>query len=581
MDDLDPGSAVEAFRALARQFVPERMANDTGDGANDSHVDQEPPAPVSPSAILNSVEHDPVEGMEHAPVQLAESATSWPQDSNTVLFADPVGLQQGSISVPESNLASISNTTSTLGAINPATNMDLAFASAVLNNGLDSGLRSNSDALATISPSALLSGNDPGAIPDSSLPREASLLADVPAAVLSSHEDMVVDEKHVFGILPAEETAPNEYIVSILPASRSRSETQAILTTHRQEIRSFQAIFAADSSTTSPNAKTDEKIDTMLRTLTELSNLPPYHQDFPDLSQEEWMRYARDTVGKLAFIYEFLHKLRQVNVEIVIFADKPVINKLEAIVNQGLFVHRHGDEKQWVHATGVSSTCRVILMDTSKEAASSDDFTGNVVIAYDETAESSGLLRPYKTNHVDDQHPPIFTLIEVYSLEHINRRLSPTMDPLEKKLAQLKCLGELAQLIANDAMFDGIRQPHEVAEELISDLVDANGEFNIPPTRLETQTHQQIPDEVFDLYRLSREQSAPYGSRKRSRRGTSDNSIKPKRARHESEDDVTLSDELKARFGDHVRVSRGIAEVSLEELEDLVHLVSLRHDLLF
>lgn len=575
MDDLEPAAAVEAFRALARQFLPENAAENNEADANHVRTNQEPPTPVSPSEILSSVEHDPVDNLEQIPAQLIEGTPSWGQDPNAVLFVDSVGLQQDSVSAPESNLASIANTTPAPNMIDQAPNVDMAFASAVLNNGLDPGLRSNSDALATISPSALLSGTDPGVIPDPSLPGESSLLAAVPPVVLPDPEDTVMDDRHGFGILPAEETAPNEYIVSILPATRSRPETAQILRAHRQEIQSFEAIFAADSSSISPDFQTDVKIDAMLKTLTELSNLPPYHQDLTDLSQEEWTRYARDTVGKLAFIYEFLHKLRGINVEVVIFADEPMIKKLEAIVSQGLFVYRHVDEEQWSQATDVSSTCKIVLIDTSKEASSSTDFTGNVVIAYDETAQSSGLLQAYKTNHVDDQFPPIFTLIEVYSLEHINRRLSPTMDSLEKKLAQLKLLEELAQYTVNDTMYDGIRQPHEVAEELIAYLVDENGEFHTPPTRLDTSTHQQIPDEVFDLYRLSREQSAPYGSLKRSRRGTSYDSVKPKRVRRDSmADDVTLSEEFRARFGDKVRVRHGIAEVSLDKLEDLVSLVS-------
>lgn len=583
MDDTGPSRATEEqaenraimdeLQAIQLEFMPAHMREAML--GNSGRPTDQPPTPISPSdhGILSSVEQDAVEDLEEAPLRPAEGSTSWGQEAGPVLFADSLGPTHGSAVTAESNVASLSTATPVSGAVDQATDVDMAFTAAALSNGLDTGFQ-NSNILDTISPSALLAATGTSAVPETSLQGGPDLLsAVVPAAEPQDH-GAILQDGHNFGILPSEDTAPNEYILALPPPARSRPETVVIIRDHLSQIEAFKAMFSRDAPQ-SLDYKATVKLDAMLQTLNELSNLPPYHKDLQDLSQEEWMRYARDTTSKLAFIYEFLDKLRTVAVNITILAaGGPVIEKVEAVVNQGGFVYRRAQHQNWSQGANTQgSMCKVVLIDTSR-ADPRPSLTENIVIAYDETAESTGLLRPYKTNELEEQSPMIFSLVGVYSLEHINRRLSPTMDPLEKKLAQLHCLGALAEYADDEDAYEQVPQPHEVANDLVQYMVDGDG-FHPPPARWETWDHQRIPEHVFDVYKQTRALMAPYGSRKRGREDSSvEGSDRPKRARVASTaDDVQLSEGLRQRFGSNIRVKRGMAEVSLEKLEGLFDLV--------
>lgn len=573
-DSEDSRAVLDELRAIQLEFTPAHLhASILGNSSGAVRANDEPPTPVSPSDILSSVEQDNLESEEQAALQSAEGSTSWGHEPDPVLFADALRPQLGSASAAESNVASLAATTPASGAIEQATDVKMAFTAAALTSGIESGLQSSNNVIDTISPSALLAVTGTDVLPDAPLQETLEPLVAANVAQEPRDHDTAMQDVHDFGILPLEDTAANEYIIALPPPARSRAETVEIIRTHRQEIDSFEAIFARDAPQ-SPNSKASVKIDAMLQTLNELSNLPPYHKDLLDLSQEEWMRYARDTASKLAFIYEFLNRLRTVNVEIAILvAGDPVIEKVEAIVSQGGFTYRRVQQQGWSQASDEQgSDCKIVLIDTS-QSSPRPRTTENIVIAYDETAESSGLLQPYKTIQVEDQTPMIFSLIGVYSLEHINRRLSPTMDPLEKKFAQVKCLIALAEFTDEEEAYEQVPQPHEFAQDLVQYMVDEDG-FRPPPVRWESWEHQRIPKHVFDFYKSMRGQMVPYGSRKRAREDSSDAVDTPKRARVEiMADDVQLSEGLRARFGNNVRVRRGMAEVSLEKLEDLIGLV--------
>lgn len=559
------------LRAIQLQYVPASVRN-----AAPSH--DQPPTPVSPSdhGIINSVEQDTIDDLAEAPLQSAGGSTSWAHEPDPLLFPDLLVSQHGSASAVDSNVGSLAATTPASGAIDQATDVGMALAEAALTDGLGADFQSNSNVLDTISPSALLTATAPGAGPDDSV-----LLGAVDSAPESQDHDTVIQEDpDEFGILASEDTAtaPNEYIIALPPAARSRAEALEIIRAHHREIDAFKKLFSHDA----PGSLDDKaivKIDAMLQNLDELNNLPPYHKDLPGLSQEEWVRYARDTTSKMAFLYEFINKLRNVDVHVTILGSSLVIEKVEAIVNQGGFSYRHALQQGWSQLSDEQGrSCKVTLVDTSRATDAQPRVEDSIVIAYDETAESSGLLRRWKTNRLENQTPLIFSLVGVYSLEHINRRLSPNMDPLEKRLAQVRCLVGLASYAYGDddqsAAYEQVPQPHEFAHELIQYMVDENG-FHPPPVRWETWDHQRIPEHVFDMYKRARGSMAPYGSRKRARENSFDKSVTPKRARIDSTaDDIQLSEELRQRFGDNIQVSRGMAEVSLEKLEGLVDMVS-------
>lgn len=572
-------SVLDELRAIQAQFIPAADRSSLGMpggaegiGGEESRVREELLTPVSPSDIINSVEQDTVESIEHASPQPLEAAASWVQGPVAGYFADSSVPQQGSVSAAESNVVSLANTTPASGAIDQAPDMDMAFTAAALGGEFETHLHAAVDDLATISPSALLAGSRSDGAVDASLEEGSQLLTEV--ASTQSH-GQAKQSSHDYGILPFEDTASNEYLVALPPPARSRPEMVSIINSYTQEIQSFESYYLRGAAR-SPDSKSAVKVDTMLQTLAELSNLPPYHKDLQDLSQEQWMKYARETSSKLSFVYELLTRLRDSNVEVVILAaGGQVLEKVEAIVSQCSFTYRHIQQQDWSKAsTEQGSACKVVLVDTSLKDLR-PRLTENIVVAFDESAESSGLLQLYKTNQLEDQCPMIFTLVEVYSLEHINRRLSPVMDPLERRLAQVKCLVLLLEH-AEDHVFDSVPLPHDLAEELVQYMVEDNT-FQSPPTRWETWEHQQIPEEVFNIYKALRSQmDAHREDRKRVREVSSNGSATPKRPRIDSSsvDEAQLSEALKAHFGTNICVKGDMAQVSVEKLEDLVALVS-------
>lgn len=557
-------SAIEELRAIQEAFIPGYQSETAIDNTPGRQDPNAPPSPVSPSTILNSVEHDSVENLHHPdsnhpPVD----PTSWVHGPPPELFADSIEPQHDA-STMNSAIASLKQPAAALGAME-----ELDLSSSALKPHMGANLEEASDVPVTVTPSALFTSVDLDVPPSLSLRPGGDLPEEAEPGVASSEgqDDTAMHDDQDFDILPSEDSAPNEYLVPIPPAARIRAEVLDFINQHRQEIQTFTTNSYGDGAQ-SPDYRNSAKIDEILQHLAELSNLPPYHKDLSDLSQEESVRYARDTSSKLSFVYEFLEGLRDAAVEIAILADSgTVLKQLEAIVSQGGFAYRHLRGIWPQIQTGHGSACRVVLIDTSIEDAQPVQ-TANIVLAYDQTAEHSGLLEQYKTDSLDKQEPLVFSLVEVYTLEHINRRLSPTMGPLERKQAQALCVAFLSRHLEDEWMYERIPQPHEMAQDLIRYLVDDEGRFTHPETRWETWEHQTVPEDVFDRYKAYRARCFSSGSRKRRLSEGDDASETPKRARIDSP--LEISDELRSFLGTHATLTGNVAQVSIKKLEDLV-----------
>ncbi|KAK7711004.1 hypothetical protein SLS63_012841 [Diaporthe eres] len=557
-------SAIEELRAIQEAFIPGYQNDTAVDNTTGGQDPNAPPSPVSPSAILNSVEHDSIENLHHAdPNHPTVDPISWVHGPPPELFAHSIESQHDP-STMNSNMVSLKQPAAALGAME-----ELDLSATALKPHVGASLE-GSDVPVTVTPSALFTSADLNVPPGLSLRPGGGLPEEAEPGVASSQgqDDTAMRDNQDFDILPSEDSAPNEYLVPIPPAARIRAEVLEFINHHRQEIHAFTTNVYGGDGAQSPDHKNTAKIDEILQHLTDLSNLPPYHKDLSDLSQEEWVRYARDTSSKLSFVYEFLEGLRDAAVEIAILADSgTVLKQLEAIVSQGGFAYRHlrGDWPQI--PTGQGSTCRVVLIDTSIEDAQ-PVHTANIVLAYDQTAEHSGLLEQYKTDSLDKQEPLVFSLVEVYTLEHINRRLSPAMGPFERKQAQAVCLAFLSRHLEDEWMYERIPQPHEMAQDLIRYLVDDEGRFTHPEIRWETWEHQTVPEDVFDRYKAFRGREFSSGNRKRRLSEGDDVSETPKRARIESPPEV--SDELRSFLGTNATFTGNMAQVSIEKLEELV-----------
>lgn len=555
-------SAIEELRAIQEAFIPGYQNGAAVNNAAAGPDPNAPPSPVSPSTILNSVEQDSLENLHHTDLNHSVvDPTSWSQDAASELFPDHTEPQQDAPTIA-SSMGSLNTPAAALGAIE-----DLAFSSNALKQHMGTDLE-GSDVPITVTPSALLASVNLN-VPELSLQPGSGLLSEAEPGVASSegHGAIVMQNDQDFDILSSEDSAPNEYLVPIPPAARIRAEALDFINDHSQEIHAFTTNVYRDAAQ-SPDHKITAKIDEILQHLTELSNLPPYHKDLASLSQDEWVRYARDTSSKLSFVYELLEGLRYAAVEIAILAASgTILKQLEAIVSRGKIAYRYSQEAWPQTATGQGSTCRVVLIDTSFEDAQ-PVHTANIVLAYDQTAEQSGLLDQYKTDSLYKQEPLVFSLVEVYTLEHINRRLSPSMDLFERKQAQAHCLASLSRSLEDEWMYERIPQPHEMAHDLIRYLVDDEGRFTHPETRWETWEHQTVPEDVFDRYKVFRGRNFSPFNRKRRLDGGDDVSETPKRARIESPPE--LSDELRRFLGANATLTGNLAQVSIDRLEELV-----------
>lgn len=570
-------SALDELRAIQAEFIPGYQENadagnaESGNAAEPQHLEG-PPTPVSPSSILNSVEQDSLDNLHPVPSHSADGHPAWGQDPSPLLFTDPMEHQQDASAIG-SNVTSLTAPTPASGAIDHVSDVDMALTATALNRNMGAGLGSH-DVPATISPSALYasmgfeSASEPTFRPEGQLSRNV----DIPATLHEGHGDIAMQDSQDFGILPSEDTAFNEYVVTLPPAARIRAESLEFINSHRREIEEFNSSLSREAIR-SPDSKSIIKIDDMLQHLTELSNLPPYHKDFPYLPQEELMRYARDTSSKMSFVYEFLKGLRDVAMEIVILGTTgPVMKQLEAIVSQGGFLYRHIHQKEWPQPPSEEGpACRIVLIDTSLKDTYHVN-TANVVVAYDQTAEASGLLDQYTTDSSEDQVPLILSLVEVYTLEHINRRLSPVMDPFERKVAQVICLTHLSKLLEDEMAYDRVPQPHELAQELTQYLVDEEGGFSQLQGRWETWEHQTIPEDVFDMYKRFRSQLGSSVNRKRQFDDAVTLNEFSKRARVQPQTEV--SEELRNFLGQEITFKGNSVKVSIEKLEDLVDQVS-------
>lgn len=573
-DSQDAKSALDDLRAIQAEFMPTYQDGAAVGNATEPHDPEGPPTPVSPSSILNSVEQDTLDSMQQVPSQSIGGPAAWGQDPSTLLFGDHLDHQHDTSAI-ESNVTSLTAPTPASGAMDHVHDMDMALTANALKHNIQGGV-GNSDAPVTITPSEFFAPMGYTAAPDTLIQPEGGLLHhdNVAAAPHESNDDIAMQDSQDFGILPSEDTAFNEYVVTLPPAARIRAESLEFINSHRREIDEFSNSLSREAIR-SPDSKAVVKIDDMLQHLTEVSNLPPYHRDFPDLPQDELMRYARDTSSKMSFVYEFLKGLRDVDMEIVILAATgPVLKQLEAIVSQGGFIYRHISQRTWSQSpTKQGTACSVVLIDTSLRDTQYVS-TANIVIAYDQTAEISGLLDQYTTNRSENQSPLVLSLVEVYTLEHINRRLSPAMDPFERKIAQVICLTHLSRLFEDEMAYERVPQPHELAQELIQYLVDEEGVFSQPQLRWETWEHQTIPEEVFDLYKRFRDQMGSGVNRKRHLDDDVDRGESPKRFRVQSQPEI--SEELRKLLGQNIRFRGNSAEVPIEKLEDLIDQVGLQ-----
>lgn len=500
-----PTSIVERLRQIQAEAMGRGTVEDDEQNSHKSAqaetgaIDQ---AMTSPSAILPSVEpeHTPIEPQHQS---LESEADGWhPTDSLP-------------INGPADSSAQVDISSSVNTALPPLPTDDFQTGLGLNMDfpGPDLGLIDQTidqDAVpATIAPSVLSTNAEADLFSTSSLPIVSNsiiptdTIEDAVAGILplvhSPKSSPDSQQIPVFSEQILRETdisGRNEQIVTLPLPANLRHVYLGILTENEPVMEEFTQVFSEDVYRV-PDDSLVLKVDEMLRRLYDLCDLPASHEDIPLSTAEDMTKYARDTNSKFLFIYELLDGLRDVGHQVLILA-RPgrVMEFLEALLSARQFNYRRLDKLE-IHQPNPDEPLRVILAPTNSPASELPAGVG-LVLAFDHTSRSSGLLAAYETaNDSEELGPMILSLVVTHSVEHIDLRISSSMDPLERKNALVVSVVQARDLIAEPER--GYPEPHAAADVFASMIKDPTAEVFFE--------QQIIPDEVFEVYMSSQAQA--------------------------------------------------------------------------
>ena len=500
-----PTSIVERLRQIQAEALS-RGGSEENDQSNPGNAQAEASAVdqpmTSPSAILPSVEPEHTSSNPQQELRETE-AEGW----HTADALPVAGLVDSSAQIDPS----VSGNTD-LPPL-PANDFQTGLGLNLDFHGPDLGLVEqpiDQDAIpATIAPSVLNTNAEAELFPTSSLPIvgnsviptdtvEGAVAAILP---LIDSPDSSPDSEQIpaFSEQILRETdipGRNEQIVTLPLPANLRHVYLSILAQNEPVMEEFTQVFSEDVYRV-PDESLVLKVDDMLRRLYDLCDLPASQEDIPLSTAEDMMKYARDTNSKFLFVYELLDGLRDVGHQVLILARPGRVTEfLEALLSARHFNYRRLDKLE-THAANPDESLSIILAPTNTSPTDLPAGVG-LVLAFDQTARSSGLLAAYQTNSDSDElGPMVLSLVVTHSVEHIDLRISSSMDPLERKNALVVSVVQARDLIAEPER--GYPEPHAVADIFISMIKD--------PTADVFYEQQTVPDEVFEVYMSSQAQA--------------------------------------------------------------------------
>ncbi|KAI1452724.1 hypothetical protein F4805DRAFT_446413 [Annulohypoxylon moriforme] len=387
-------------------------------------------------------------------------------------------------------------------------------------------------------------------------------------------EDETPPTNYPKSLHPYVPTGHNEFLITLPFYSNCRPVYNDVLRENEELIREYNASFLVLPHL-KPHPTIVSKVDEMFSRLFDVCDLPPFMETVSSMSPDEMTKHVVGTNAKFAFIEELLTCLADVKSDkkiLILCRPGKAMDLLDIVMRtRGYHYIRSGVEIVGLSTAQHSLT--VAISSTLDKSSVLED--ADAIIAFDHTYQP-GLLPP----SLRERSPVLMVLANACSIQHLNMRVSDTIEPLERKnvllLALVKAMRYIEDVGSSQiTSLDG-------AAELFSDYIQDqdNDDFYWEPL--------EVPENVFeDLHASSQLQgSIPQtdipgleadqasGSRKRSHDADEDDEISSKRPRVSQPTVVTnvrhISDTLKGLLRDDaVDSPKAMLSVSVGKLETL------------
>lgn len=276
-----------------------------------------------------------------------------------------------------------------------------------------------------------------------------------------------------------------ELVITLPMAASSRDRYLRVISDSKEAMIEFGQVFASSLSRVPDEALT-AKMDSIFQQLLDICDLPPFADDFHNLSPREMMRHATNSNCKFSFVYEFLNQIRDLSTRILILS-RPgtAFQYLEAILSASDFEYTVFGRKNMIDHDSEGLT---VVLANAEDDLTAIHGTIDVVIMFDNIARSAEL--PASLAYEEDVATLVLSLVVMYSLEHIDLQLGPGPEGLERKNALNLATATVKHSLASPE--STYQDPHEVAEIFAKFLRHPEDGLN--------WEQQVLPDDVFDLW---------------------------------------------------------------------------------
>ncbi|KAI2608684.1 uncharacterized protein GGS25DRAFT_287208 [Hypoxylon fragiforme] len=292
-------------------------------------------------------------------------------------------------------------------------------------------------------------------------------------------------------LLPQVPTGNNEYLITLPFQSSSRPVYNDILRDNEELIREFNSSFLTLPHGI-PHPTTVSKLDEMFSRLFDVCDLPPFMDTISSITPAEVTRYLINTNAKFAFLDELLARLTEAesDTKILIIARPGQVMDLlgHLIQTRGYRYIRSGLEIVGPSAAQHQLTVAISATTDSPSSIAED---ADVVIAFDHTYRQELL-----SSSLRDRSPILLVLTIICSIQHLNMRISESLEPLERNNVLVLALVRAMRYV-EDAERSTVPEL-ENAAELFSNLI------HLPHTDDFYWEPQRVPEDVFeDMYASS------------------------------------------------------------------------------
>ncbi|KAI8959080.1 hypothetical protein F5Y11DRAFT_15842 [Daldinia sp. FL1419] len=428
---------------------------------------------------------------------------------------------------------------------------------------------------ATLDPSALTLSieHDMDVSPSIPVPDVLHTSLHIPDEFARPHEDDETPPEYPRSLLPYVPTGPNEYLITLPFYNNCRPVYNDILRDNEDLIREYTAAFRVAPHQT-PHPATVSKIDEMFSNLFDICDLPPFMETTACMTPAQITKHVVNTNAKFAFVDELLVFLADVN------SDKKILilsrpGKVMDFLGNVIETRGYRYIRSGLEIVGPSSAEHnlTVAISSTLDNSSSIPEDIDVVIAYDHTYRPEVLPQAVRERSI------LLLLTNICSIQHLNMRISESLELLERKNVLVLALVKAMRYI-EDVDDSLIVRFHLAAETFCKYIQDPDDDDFYWES-------YEVPEDVFDDLHATYSQSQASqsilrafgtdqlpGSRKRSHEDE-DDGMSSKRPRVSQPTVVThvshISDALKNLIGDDTvdQSPKATISVSVSKLEEL------------